>query len=483
MDRHRRRRAVRAPRSPGRPAQVIEFLGAFVLAVGLHTAVGQPVVADRDRCRRSDQPRGARLDRPPRRGRPPGRAFLAAGSAPRERGAGVSAAAGTEAVLGETLTIDDRTVLVLGQELDVPHDQPDVANALVHRSGDTLVAHRHRCDAAVPRRAGRGNPPGRDVDARTGADHARPPRPRRQQRPRRRAGCAGGALRARPRPRADARPGAVLGAPRSPGSPAWCRCPRRRRWRGTRSCRSSQPLRPFGATTRIYEERPLERIRIGSARFTGWTFADGAVRVLRSQGHCAGHVDRAPARQRRPAPVGRGQRPLRRHGRRRPAQDPDHARRGGRRCSRRARPPSSPTGTRSPSADGDGGSRPTWTGCSDQATALQEAALALAKDGGRVRPDAFTAATPTPSPSSASSAPTPTRSSPRWWRQPAARDRAAAGRARDAPWSRPALANPAPVAGHAPRTGHAARPRSRCCAGSCRAATGEPAAAGSSWSP
>lgn len=51
-----------------------------------------------------------------------------------------------------------------------------------------------------------------------------------------------------------------------------------------------QPMRPFGATTRTYEERPLELIRIGSLRFTGWTFADGAVRVLRSQGHCAGHV-------------------------------------------------------------------------------------------------------------------------------------------------------------------------------------------------
>jgi len=51
-----------------------------------------------------------------------------------------------------------------------------------------------------------------------------------------------------------------------------------------------QPLRPFASVTRTYEERPLERIRIGSARFTGWTFVDGAVRVLRSQGHCAGHV-------------------------------------------------------------------------------------------------------------------------------------------------------------------------------------------------
>lgn len=43
---------------------------------------------------------------------------------------------------------------------------------------------------------------------------------------------------------------------------------------------------------RTYEERPLERIRIGSLplRFTGWTFADGAVRLLRSQGHCTGQV-------------------------------------------------------------------------------------------------------------------------------------------------------------------------------------------------
>ena len=41
--------------------------------------------------------------------------------------------------LGELIEIDDRNVLVLGQELDFEHDQPDVANALVHRVGDTLV--------------------------------------------------------------------------------------------------------------------------------------------------------------------------------------------------------------------------------------------------------------------------------------------------------------------------------------------------------
>jgi hypothetical protein len=40
--------------------------------------------------------------------------------------------------LGDVIEIDDRTALVLGQELDFEHDQPDVANALLHRSGDTL---------------------------------------------------------------------------------------------------------------------------------------------------------------------------------------------------------------------------------------------------------------------------------------------------------------------------------------------------------
>jgi hypothetical protein len=41
--------------------------------------------------------------------------------------------------LGDGLELDDRTVLVFGQELDIAHDQPDVANvALVHRTGDTL---------------------------------------------------------------------------------------------------------------------------------------------------------------------------------------------------------------------------------------------------------------------------------------------------------------------------------------------------------
>jgi hypothetical protein len=44
----------------------------------------------------------------------------------------------TTPALGDVLEIDDRTVLVFGQALDVAHDKPDAANALVHRAGQTL---------------------------------------------------------------------------------------------------------------------------------------------------------------------------------------------------------------------------------------------------------------------------------------------------------------------------------------------------------
>ncbi|MFD0526067.1 MBL fold metallo-hydrolase [Kitasatospora arboriphila] len=41
--------------------------------------------------------------------------------------------------LGDLIGIDDRTVLVVGQELDVAHARPDVGNCVVHRTGSTLV--------------------------------------------------------------------------------------------------------------------------------------------------------------------------------------------------------------------------------------------------------------------------------------------------------------------------------------------------------
>ncbi|MET9692594.1 MBL fold metallo-hydrolase [Streptomyces sp. NPDC006514] len=190
--------------------------------------------------------------------------------------------------LGELIEIDDQTVLVLGQELDVEHDQPDVANALVHRAGDTLVLV--DTGATAPFRAAlreattRVQPWSRALLLTT---HGHPDH------------IANNDL-------AD-----ELGVPAEHYIPAldldqmrdptayWVRSfdriagvvplPPSRVLAG-KLMSLFQPMRPFGATTRTYEERPLERIRIGSPAFTGWTFADGAVRVLRSQGHCAGHV-------------------------------------------------------------------------------------------------------------------------------------------------------------------------------------------------
>lgn len=191
--------------------------------------------------------------------------------------------------LGDLIEIDDRTVLVLGQGLDLEHDQPDVANALVHRAGDTLVlvdtgvtaAFR----AALLEAADRVGPWSRalvltthghldhvgnnDLADELGVpvEHYVPALDLDQMRD-----PASYWVRAFDRI-------AGLGALPEPPAPA-----------AAKVVSLFQPFRPFGATTRTYEERPLERIRIGSLRCSGWTFTDGAVRVLRSQGHCAGHV-------------------------------------------------------------------------------------------------------------------------------------------------------------------------------------------------
>ncbi|MCX5015340.1 MBL fold metallo-hydrolase [Streptomyces sp. NBC_00555] len=190
--------------------------------------------------------------------------------------------------LGDLIEIDDGTVLVLGQELDVEHDQPDVANALVHRVGDTLVlvdtgvtatfraALREAADrvghwsrALVLTTHGHLDHVGNnDLADELGVpvEHYVPALDLDQMRD-----PASYWVRSFDR---------IAGLAPLPASPALA----------GQVVSLFQPMRPFGATTRTYEERPLERIRIGSLRFTGWTFADGAVRVLRSQGHCAGHV-------------------------------------------------------------------------------------------------------------------------------------------------------------------------------------------------
>ncbi|MGO4461185.1 MBL fold metallo-hydrolase [Streptomyces sp. M-16] len=190
--------------------------------------------------------------------------------------------------LGESIGIDGSTVLVLGQELAVGRGQPDVANALVHRTGDTLVlvdtGVTEAFRAALREAADRVGPWSRALVLTT---HGHPDH------------IGNNDL-------AD-----ELGVPVEHFLPArdldqmrdpvayWARAFERIAGTapGPAPAQAAEqllslfrPLRPFGATTRTYEERPLERIRIGSLRFTGWTFADGAVRVLRSQGHCAGHV-------------------------------------------------------------------------------------------------------------------------------------------------------------------------------------------------
>ncbi|MEU7729112.1 MBL fold metallo-hydrolase [Streptomyces sp. NPDC040724] len=197
--------------------------------------------------------------------------------------------AASKTALGDLIGIDDRTVLVLGQGLDVEHGQPDVANALVHRAGDTLVlidtgvtavfraALREAADRVGPWSRAlvlttHGHPDhvgNNDLADELGvpAEHYVPAPDLDQM-----LDPASYWVRSFER---------IAGVAPLPGPPALT---------SSKIVSLFEPLRPFGATTRTYEERPLERIRLGSLRFTGWTFADGAVRVIRSQGHCAGHV-------------------------------------------------------------------------------------------------------------------------------------------------------------------------------------------------
>lgn len=51
-----------------------------------------------------------------------------------------------------------------------------------------------------------------------------------------------------------------------------------------------QPMIPITGITRTYEELPMEHLTIGSLHLSGWSFADGAVQVIRTRGHCAGQV-------------------------------------------------------------------------------------------------------------------------------------------------------------------------------------------------
>ena len=195
--------------------------------------------------------------------------------------------------LGDILELDDRTALVLGQELDVAIDQPDVANALLHRVGETLflidtgvtTAFRARLKDAVDRvgpwsrlvvLTTHGHPDhigNNDLADELGQDrgvpveHYVPARDLPQM--------------LDPSPywiRSFARIAGVAPLPAPP------------KLAGHKVVSLFQPMHPFARVTRTFEELPLEQITFGPLRLTGWTFADGAVRVIRSQGHCAGHV-------------------------------------------------------------------------------------------------------------------------------------------------------------------------------------------------
>lgn len=199
----------------------------------------------------------------------------------------------TSTSLGDIVELDDRTVLVIGQELDIANDQPDVANALLHRAGDTLflidtgVTERFRqaLRAAVDRVGpwtrlvvltthGHVDHIGNnDLAVELGrernvpVEHYLPARDLSQM-----LDPAANWAQSFTR---------LVGAVPLPAPPKLV---------GDKIASLFQPMHPFTGFTRCYEELPLEQIAIGPVRMTGWTFAAGAVRALRSQGHCAGHV-------------------------------------------------------------------------------------------------------------------------------------------------------------------------------------------------
>ena len=195
--------------------------------------------------------------------------------------------------LGDVLELDDRTVLVLGQELDVANDQPDVANALVHRAGDTLFL----IDTGVTTEFRKAllnavdlvGPWSRLVVLTT---HGHPDHIGNND-------LADDIGRDRGVPVEHFVPARDLPQMLDP-SPYWIQSfsriagvvplPAPPRLAGNKVVSLFQPMHPFARVTRTYEELPLEQISFGPLRLTGWSFADGAVRVIRSQGHCAGHV-------------------------------------------------------------------------------------------------------------------------------------------------------------------------------------------------
>lgn len=195
--------------------------------------------------------------------------------------------------LGSVLRIDERTVLLTGQELDVAAGQPDVANVLLHRVGDTLymidtgVTTRFRqalVDAldlvgpwnrltvlitdGHPDHVGNNDLVDELADQRgIEAELVVPAADVAQMRD----------------PQAYWRSSfnRLAGLAALPAAPSLA---------AIKIASLFQPYHPFGRRTRTYEQTAPQAIILGRARFVGWSFSDGAVSVLPSQGHCAGHV-------------------------------------------------------------------------------------------------------------------------------------------------------------------------------------------------
>ena len=195
--------------------------------------------------------------------------------------------------LGDIVEIDGRTVLVLGQELDIDKGRPDAGNALLHRVEDTLFLvdtgvtkeFRDALTRAIERvgpwqklvlltthghvdHIGNNDLPDewaatRDITV----EHYVPAYDVPQM--------------VDPQRYWKATFDRVVGVTPLPAPPSLV---------ANTVVSLFQPLRPFGRTTRAFEELPLERFAVGAQRLTGWSFAGGAVRVIRTQGHCRGHV-------------------------------------------------------------------------------------------------------------------------------------------------------------------------------------------------
>ena len=195
--------------------------------------------------------------------------------------------------LGDVVRVDDRTILITGQELDVQNGRPDVGNCLLHLSDETLVMVDTGATVEFREAIRRAADELRDwtklllLTTHGHTDHVGNNDVVDE------LAAAHGASVEHFVPAAD------VPQMRDPVS-YWTRAFRRIEGLADMPAPPPlsaayivslfEPLHPFGATTRTYEEQPLVAVEVGSWRGNGWTFADGAVSVLRSQGHCAGHV-------------------------------------------------------------------------------------------------------------------------------------------------------------------------------------------------